>query len=378
MPQAARPVALVFDPFPQRAYFRVPIIPLYGHSALRARLAAAVARDALPPSLLFQGQRGIGKQRLALWLGQLLLCTGSGERPCERCQNCRYARQLAHPDLRWFFPRPRLSDTDASSDEVLADMADASSERVAANGLYAPPDGTAGIFVSTVRTLVKLASYTPSLASRKVFVIGDAERMVPQEGADMAANAFLKLLEEPPRDTTIILTSSEAGALLPTIRSRVVTLRVPPLAESDVGAFLDDEAVRAALADNAAGSRAERIRAAGGAPGALLAASSRADAHSAARGLLSAATAGRAERFRAAFALKPAQARGFFSEVLDALTLLLAERARNAAVAGNASAALSAERAIALVEEAKTMATGNVNPQLIGTSLVQHLAEVLV
>jgi hypothetical protein len=64
--------------------------------------------------------------------------------------------------------------------------------------------------------------------------------------------------------------------------------------------------------------------------------------------------------------------------VLDALTLLLAERARNAAVAGNASAALSAERAIALVEEAKTMATGNVNPQLIGTSLVQSLAEVLV
>jgi DNA polymerase-3 subunit delta' len=52
--------------------------------------------------------------------------------------------------------------------------------------------------------------------------------MVPQEGADAAANAFLKLLEEPPADTTLILTSSEPGALLPTIRSRVVALACGP------------------------------------------------------------------------------------------------------------------------------------------------------
>ena len=47
---------------------------------------------------------------------------------------------------------------------------------------------------------------------RRVFVVGDAERMVPQEGADMAANAFLKLLEEPLPDTFLILTTSEPGA----------------------------------------------------------------------------------------------------------------------------------------------------------------------
>ena len=57
-------------------------------------------------------------------------------------------------------------------------------------------------------------------------MIGDAERMVAQEGSDQAANAFLKLLEEPPADTTLILTSSEPGALLPTIRSRSVSVRV--------------------------------------------------------------------------------------------------------------------------------------------------------
>ena len=90
----------------------------------------------------------------------------------------------------------------------------------------------------TTRLIVQQAVRTPSLARRKVFVVGDAERMVPQLANPEAANAFLKLLEEPPADTTIILTSSEPGALLPTIRSRVVSVRVPPLSEAAVRAFL--------------------------------------------------------------------------------------------------------------------------------------------
>src|SRR4029453_11349249 len=83
----------------------------------------------------------------------------------------------------------------------------------------------------------------PAIAKRKVFIIGDAERMVPQEGSEQAANAFLKLLEEPPADTTIILTSSEPGALLPTIRSRVVSMRAAPLSQDSMRAFLADDQV---------------------------------------------------------------------------------------------------------------------------------------
>src|SRR5688500_17626244 len=59
-------------------YSGVPIIPLHGHAATRARLRDAFERGALPASLLFHGPRGVGKQRLALWLGQLLLCEGKG------------------------------------------------------------------------------------------------------------------------------------------------------------------------------------------------------------------------------------------------------------------------------------------------------------
>jgi len=362
---------------PPSPYFGVPIVPLYGHTALRRRLQDSVARDALPGSLLIQGPRGIGKQRLALWLGQLLVCSSgaANERPCGQCTSCRYATTLVHPDLRWFFPRPRLADTDASPQQVLDEYADALAARAAASGLYAAPSGTEAIFVTTVRAITSLASYTPTMGARKVFIVGDAERMVPQEGAEAAANAFLKLLEEPPHDTTIILTSSEPGALLPTIRSRMISLRAAPLAEGDVRAFLADPAVAAALdRSGTPGSLAERVRLAGGAPGTLLSAVSQGDAFAAARTLISAATSGRGDWLRAALSLGGSKSRGFFSDVLDALTVLLHERARDAARTNDPGRAVAAARAIQAVESTKLRAAGNVSPQLLGVALLQQLA----
>jgi DNA polymerase III, gamma/tau subunits len=270
----------------------VTIVDIYGHEALRRRLSASLATGALPGSLLFHGPRGVGKQRLALWLAQALLCA-EAEAPCGACQSCRYMRDLTHPDLHWVFPRPRLKDADASPEEVRADYADAIAERAKTHGLYAAPSGIEGIFVSTVRTLVQDAAMSPAISKRKVFIIGDAERMVAQEGADFAANAFLKLLEEPPANSTIILTSSEPGALLPTIRSRVVAVRVTPIAESEVKAFAEEPTVKEFLDGLDKSSSAERARKAEGAPGKLLDGDDGAHAILAARKILEAALSDR-------------------------------------------------------------------------------------
>ena len=139
------------------------LVPLEGHAALRQQLSAALGRSALPASLLFQGARGIGKQRLALWLGQLLLCERPGTEPCGSCTQCRFTSKLTHPDLHWFFPRPRLKDSDPSLDEVAADQAEAVAERVEAGGLYAAPPGEEAIYVATVRAIVKSAAMSPAL-----------------------------------------------------------------------------------------------------------------------------------------------------------------------------------------------------------------------
>lgn len=364
--------------FRRRHILGVPLVPLFGHDPIRERLLEADVRGSLPASLLLHGPRGVGKQRLALWLGQALLCEQPA-RPCGRCQHCRFADALAHPDLHWYFPRPRPRDTDPSLQQVAADFADVLAERSANGGLYPPPSGSDGIFVATIRALVQQSSYSPALARRKFFLIGDADRMVPQEGTEQAANALLKLLEEPHANTVIVLTSSEPGALLPTLRSRVAAVRVPLVAERAVTEFVRHPLV-AAILDKAGLPSAidHRVELAAGAPGSLLAAEERAQATAAAKRLVDAALSGdRAATLRASFAQGSVGARGAFSETLDSLTILLHARARDAIRRGDPRVADGASRAIAAVERAKALAAGNVSPQLLTATLLRELSGVL-
>ena len=358
----------------------VPILPLFGHAALRQRLKESADRDSLPASLLLHGPRGVGKQRLALWLAQLLLCSGE-DRPCGRCQSCRYTLELGHPDLHWVFPRERLKKDGATLDDIRADYAEELQARARAQGLHPPSSGAEGLFVGAVRALVQSASMHPALGDRKVFVVGDAERMVPQEGADMAANAFLKLLEEPLPDTVLILTTSEPGALLPTIRSRVVAIRVAPMPDADVRAMLGDARVSAALdAEGVAGGLDERVRLAHGAPGRLIGAPSRSDAEGQAKRLLEAAMGGsgaRPDQLRIAFSQGASRARGAFTDTLDALTRLLHDRAREAVARDDEAFARGASAAVELVEQAKVHAGGNVSPNLLTARLIRQLAALL-
>ncbi len=369
------------------------LLPLHGHSALRARLAGAVSRGDLPASLLIEGPRGIGKQQIALWLGQLLLCedpqndllgrtSGLGSPEVQRprpklCPQCKLTQSVQHPDLHWFFPRPRLKgSSDPDLDDIRADVADGIAERLSNGGLYEPPGGDEAIFVATVRAIVQTAALKPAMATRKVFVIGDAERMVAQEGSDQAANAFLKLLEEPLADTTVILTSSEPGALLPTIRSRVIVVRAAPLSDAEMEAFAADPTIAPLL--DLPPSPGQLIKSAGGAPGRLAERETWSAAIDQATRFLDAASApDRGRRARVALSQGGSGARGKFSDTLDALTSLLHERARAAAARGEESRAQGAAHAIAVVERTKELATGNVNPQLLTAALLRDLVPLV-
>lgn len=352
----------------------VPLLPLYGHHELRRQLTASAARKTLPASMLFHGPRGVGKQRLALWLAEYLLC--SGEVPaCHVCQSCRYIGALAHPDLHWIFPRPRPKDSDSDPESIREDMREAIGERLENHGLYAPPSGNEGIFVATIRALTTTAVITPAIGKRKIFIVGDAERMIAQEGSDQAANAFLKLLEEPPADTTVILTSSEPGALLPTIRSRVASVRVPRLPEASMREFLADPSFLEIVEDQR--SVDESLRLAGGAPGALISGSGAERALVSARRIIDAATSSKPELAHAtSLAQGGASARGAFSDTLESMVVVLSERVRNAIHHSDPNAALAAARGIEAVARAQQRADGNVNPQLITSRLIRELREM--
>jgi DNA polymerase III subunit delta' len=348
----------------------MPLSPLVGHAALRQRFTETIARDALPGSILLHGYRGVGKQRLALWLAQALLCTATPA-PCGSCQTCRYTTELTHPDLYWFFPVLRADVGDASPEEALAYMRGAMRDRALADGLWGPSLGNEGVFVEMIRALVRAAASSPAMAKRKVMILGDADRMIAQEGSDQAANALLKLLEEPPADTTLILTSSEPGALLPTIRSRVVSVRVAPLSPGEMRDWTANSAVSAKLGkvNDAVIDRAS------GAPGSLLAGTAHEAAQSHAEAWLKAIGGDASERFVAVLSEKPAGARGGFADALDSLEGLLHQRLR-VAVERDSPRAAALAKAQDAVENARERTGHNVNPALITAELIRELRQI--
>ena len=346
----------------------MPIPPLYGHEGTRNRLVGAIASGRLPQALLFEGPRGVGKQRLALWLAQALLCetggqggTAGGWEPCGVCQPCRMVLNLSHPDLHWFVPL-ELNKKSGDADKQVDVAEEALAAEMAARReqpLYEPPSGVAIHGIAAVRLLLRRLALRPALGRRKVFVIGDAERLVPQVGAEAAANALLKALEEPPPETVFILTASAPDALLPTILSRVVRVRVARLADSIVAAFVQHE-----LEKTGQRAVAQRVAAAGGCIGRVLAEGDGQDrGGEAAERFATALTAGPVSRYAFALGQQPFQARGGFTAMLDGLLERLREQARSGEETGRVV------RAIAQVLEARTLAQGNVNPQLVAAVL---------
>lgn len=361
----------------------MPMHPLVGHFEARRSLARAARSDHLPQVLVVLGPAGVGKQRLALWLGQLLLCEQALEEPCGQCRPCRQVLGLAHPDLHWFVPivRPKAADPDKQMEEAAEALAQAMEER-RARSLYPTPDGMASHGLASVRLLHRRAALTPASGKRKIFILGEADRLVPQESSPEAANALLKLLEEPPADAVFVLTTVDGRRLLPTIRSRAVPVRL--------GRLSDDE-VAEVLQSGGASAEALRVPAAGGSVGAVLAAADTdGAAYDAAREMLEAVLEGRAGmpiRMERALRQTPWAARGEFTAMLDALAETLGDAAR-AALGGQPRRPLldglrrrgdpeALIRAIDRVADAREAAAGNVNPQLLLANLGEELAEVL-
>src|SRR6266513_1472470 len=344
----------------------MPILPLYGHEGTRNRLVGAIASGRLPQALLLEGPRGVGKQRLALWLAQALVCERAGGKAgaearegCGECQPCKLVLNLSHPDVHCFVPL-ELTQKSGDADKQVEAVEEALAAEMAARReqpLYAAPSGLASHGIAAVRLLLRRLALKPAMGSRKVFVIGDAERLVPQAGAEAAANALLKALEEPPANTVFVLTATEA--LLPTILSRVVRVRVARVADSIVAAFAQQE-----LGVTGQRAVAQRVAAAEGCIGRVLAEGERGDrGGEAAERFAADVKAGPAYRYAFALSQQPFQARGGFTGMLDGLLERLREQARS----GEETA--SVVRAIVQVLEARTLAQGNVNPQLVAAVL---------
>lgn len=162
-------------------------------------LDTAMQRDKLAQSYLFYGPEGVGKRLTALLLASALQCEEGQGIGCGRCPACQKVLRGSHPD--WHLIEP---------------------------------DGN-NIRIDQIRELQNIMSRRPHEGRRRIAVLDPAERM-----NDPAANALLKLLEEPPADSLIVLISAQTQKLLPTIRSRCQPIRFTPLAQDILAARLGE------------------------------------------------------------------------------------------------------------------------------------------
>ncbi len=230
-----------------------------GHDRVRAVLARALERDRLPPALLFDGPDGVGKKMLALAVAQAALCEAApAAEPCGTCRACLRVLATLRPqrlaELR--------EEADRRPDEDVWRNFRLHPDLVLAEGWWLTrtgrPRSAPEIRVDQVRDLVREIAGAPFEARRRVFVIDDAHTM-----NEPAQNALLKSLEEPAPRSHVVLVSSAASGLRPTIRSRCQRLRFGPLSRAAIARRLEQQglppgeaALKAALAGGSLGAAA--------------------------------------------------------------------------------------------------------------------------
>ncbi len=195
--------------------------PLPWHQPLLERFRSQRAADRLAHAYLLRGPEGVGKYQLARVLAAGVLCQNADDSACGRCRSCTLLAAGTHPDLLQVIPE------------------------------------TAGkqIRIDQIRQLIAFAAKTAQMGGHRVILLGPAEAMNVN-----AANALLKVLEEPGADTLLLLFSHQLGDVLPTLRSRCQVL-YQPLPEADeacrwlAGEQPDIDPEQLALAYELAGQR---------------------------------------------------------------------------------------------------------------------------
>ncbi|HLS08967.1 DNA polymerase III subunit delta' [Lentibacillus sp.] len=149
----------------------------------------SIKRDRVSHAYLLQGERGTGKEAIALLLAKTLFCSNrSGVEPCRECNECKRIESGNHPDVHWI-----------------------------------EPDGQS-IRKEQIEHLQKEFTYSGLESDQKVYVVKGADTLTPN-----ASNRILKFLEEPSKKTTAILMTENSSSIIPTIHSRCQVIDLKPL-----------------------------------------------------------------------------------------------------------------------------------------------------
>src|SRR5438309_667412 len=205
-----------------------------GNRETVTRLREMLARDRFPHAVILAGPEGAGKYTLAQMLAKTMNCLSpvidAEDLPdyCGRCSNCTRIAEADNLNARFaeaVEARENMRDADKKDTRIFVQ----SHPEV----LAIPPDPPQMLIkLGQVRRVIETIYYKPSEPRRRVYIITDSA--IIKE----AANSLLKILEEPPDFATILLLTTNAGELLPTIRSRCISFTLAALPVSDIEALL--------------------------------------------------------------------------------------------------------------------------------------------
>ena len=170
-----------------------------GHKDIINYIRSAVTENKVSHAYILNGERGSGKKMLASLFATTLLCEKQGPDPCNECHSCRQAESGNHPDIiRVTHEKPNTISVDDIRRQVNEDI-----------------------------------QIKPYQGPYKIYIIAEADLMTVQ-----AQNALLKTIEEPPAYAVIFLLTENAEALLPTITSRCVMLKLRNIKDTLIRKYL--------------------------------------------------------------------------------------------------------------------------------------------
>jgi len=178
-----------------------------GNSRVKRILRNALQRHRLPNSLLFSGPAGVGKTATAVNVAKALNCLTLEDDACDACASCRAIGE-AFQD----------SEKQGLAPDVMFVAIEENKKKIA---------------IDQIRLLKQMAYLRPMSAKARVFILRGADAM-----SEDASNSILKVLEEPPAATTLILVTEKPHLVLPTIRSRCRTLEFSFVAREEIARAL--------------------------------------------------------------------------------------------------------------------------------------------
>src|SRR5213594_1854914 len=205
----------------------------YGNSDVIHRLRDMLARNRFPHAVILAGPAGSGKYTLSLMLAKAMNCLSpilTDDLPdfCSKCSNCVRIAQAEDLDTRFteaIEAREALRETDKKETRLFV--------QTHPDVLVIPPDPPQMMIkVDQVRRVIETIYFRPAEAKERVFIFTSSAFMKE------AANSLLKVLEEPPEFATIFLLTENPGELLPTLRSRSMTVSFAALSAEQIESYL--------------------------------------------------------------------------------------------------------------------------------------------